>query len=357
MIPIKNLYYLLCYAWSILDEKDFVDVEALPEQDLPNLLARILISGVNRLLRQGIDRSYVTHGEDTQNPRGKLDIPDTLKRGLLLSNTVACVVDELTRDVLHNRVIRTTMHRLAYAKNIDAGLRHELRQLDAHLGGISLIRLRAEHFSRIQLHRNNRFYRFLLHVCELCFFALLVDEQTGEYRFRDFVRDEGRMRKVFQDFVYNFYRIEQKEFSVSSQRVRWDVTYIDLEAARLLPEMITDVCLENSERKIVVECKFTPNLLQENWGKLSTRSEHLYQLFSYMKHLESLGGVNERCEGLLLYPTATRSVDFVFDTQGHRVRVFTLDLRLGWSDIKDQLLGLLETWAPSLPTTQQHRAA
>ena len=30
------------------------------------------------------------------------------------------------------------------------------------------------------------------------------------------------MRKVFQDFVYNFYRIEQKNFAVSSERVQWD---------------------------------------------------------------------------------------------------------------------------------------
>jgi 5-methylcytosine-specific restriction enzyme subunit McrC len=56
MVPIGNLYYLLCYAWNRLDEKDFVEVEALPRQDLPNLLARILINGVKRLLRQGVDR-------------------------------------------------------------------------------------------------------------------------------------------------------------------------------------------------------------------------------------------------------------------------------------------------------------
>src|SRR4029077_20536403 len=65
----------------------------------------------------------------------------------------------------------------------------------------------------------------------------------------------------------------------------------------------TDVCLDSSSRKIVIECKFTSDVLQENWGKLSARSEHLYQLFAYLKHLERRGGVHENCEGLLLYPT------------------------------------------------------
>jgi len=159
------------------------------------------------------------------------------------------------------------------------------------------------------------------------------------------------MRKVFQDFVYNFYRIEQKHFAVSSERLDWDTSYADPEAQALLPDMVTDVCLDSSSRKIVIECKFTPDVLQENWGKLSARSEHLYQLFAYLKHLEPRGGTHEHCEGLLLYPTATRSVDFVFDTQGHTVRVVTLDLREPWADIKVQLLSLLNQWGPrSLPS-------
>jgi 5-methylcytosine-specific restriction enzyme subunit McrC len=347
MIPIGNLYYLLCYAWNRLDERDFVEVDALPRQDLPNLLARILINGVKRLLRQGIDRIYVACTQDSQNPRGKIDITDSLKRGLLPRNTVACVVDELSRDVLQNRIIRTTLHRLASTAEIDLGLCHDLRVLEKQLGDVSLVPLRAEHFARVQLHRNNAFYRFLLHVCELAFFALLADERHGEYRFKDFVRDEVRMRKIFQEFVYNFFRIEQKHFSVSSERLNWDTSYVDAGALAFLPDMITDVCLSTSSRKIVIECKFSHEVLRENWGKLSARSEHLYQLFAYLKHLERRGGANEHCDGLLLYPTVTHPVDFVFDTQGHTVRVVTLNLREAWNAIRAQLLDLLNPWKKS----------
>jgi 5-methylcytosine-specific restriction enzyme subunit McrC len=344
MIPIGNLYYLLCYAWNRLDEKDLVDVGALPRQDLPNLFARILINGVNRLLRQGVNRVYVQCAQDSQNPKGKIDVSDSLKRGLLMRNALAYVIDELSHDVLHNRIIRSTIHTLAATPEIDSGLRHELRMLERQLSDVSLIALRAEHFARVQLHRNNAFYVFLIHVCELCFLALLADEKHGEYRFKDFVKDEVRMRKVFQDFVYNFYRIEQREFGVSSERLDWDTTYADHEAKALLPKMITDVCLDSPSRKIVIECKYSPEALQENWNKLSARSGHLYQLFAYLKHFEKKGGAHVHCEGLLLYPTATHTVDFVFDTQGHTVRVATLDLREQWTDIKDRLLSFLGPW-------------
>src|SRR5262245_24204715 len=133
MIPVRNLYYLLCYAWNRLDESDFVEVDALPRQDLPNLLARILINGVKRLLRQGIDRVYIAKTHESQNPRGKIDLTESVKRGILLRNAVACVVDELSRDVLHNRIIRTTLRRLASTAEIDPALCHELRLLDMKL--------------------------------------------------------------------------------------------------------------------------------------------------------------------------------------------------------------------------------
>jgi 5-methylcytosine-specific restriction enzyme subunit McrC len=341
MIPIGNLYYLLCYAWNRLDERDFVDVEALPRQDLPNLLGRILTSGVKRLLRQGIDRIYIAERVVSQSPRGKIDVSASIKEGLLVRNAVSCVVDELNRDAIHNQIIKTTLRQLSMASEIDRTLAHELRTLWRQLNDISFIRLRPEHFSRVQLHRN---IRFLLHVCELCFYALLADDHEGSYRFRDFVRDEDRMRKVFQDFVYNFYRIEQNEYSVSSERMRWATTYADVEARELLPEMITDVCLASATRKIVIECKFSPNVLQENWGKLSARSDHLYQLFAYIKNFEYRGGVNVHCDGLLLYPTATEAVDFLFEIQGHRMRVATIDLREHWSDIKAHLLEFISPW-------------
>ena len=99
MIPIRNIYYLLCYSWNRLAEGGLVDIDALPRQDLPNLLAQILVNGVNRLLRQGIDRTYQDRAEDSQNPRGKFDLSSSLKRGLLARDTLACVVSELDRDV------------------------------------------------------------------------------------------------------------------------------------------------------------------------------------------------------------------------------------------------------------------
>jgi 5-methylcytosine-specific restriction enzyme subunit McrC len=55
-IPIKNVYYLLLYAWNQYTPKDQVEVGAEAGPDLPNLLGRVLAEGVRRLIRRGLDR-------------------------------------------------------------------------------------------------------------------------------------------------------------------------------------------------------------------------------------------------------------------------------------------------------------
>ena len=39
-IPIQNIYYLLCYAWDKLTEKEVVGVEAIDTTTLADLFAR-----------------------------------------------------------------------------------------------------------------------------------------------------------------------------------------------------------------------------------------------------------------------------------------------------------------------------
>jgi len=40
-IPIQNIYYLLCYAWDKLAERDVVAVEAIDTTTLADLFARV----------------------------------------------------------------------------------------------------------------------------------------------------------------------------------------------------------------------------------------------------------------------------------------------------------------------------
>jgi 5-methylcytosine-specific restriction enzyme subunit McrC len=345
-IPIQNLYYLLLYAWDVLDESDPVDVSPEPETSLAELFASVLNRGIDHLLRRGIDRGYVPYREGVAGVRGKLDLSATVKGNLLPRARTICDFDELTHNVLHNQILRTTVLRLIRVPGLADHVRESLAGTDRHLREIDVIPLSRRDFRSVQLHRNNRFYRFLLHVCRLVHDSMLVSEETGEVQFRDFVRDPHRMRYLFERFLRNFYRREQGEFSVRREHIRWGNATGSPLAMQLLPRMMTDISLTSADRKIVIDAKFYRETLQRQFGKATVRSSHLYQLFAYLTNLATRGGLNARVEGMLLYPVVGQRLDVSYVIQGHPVRVCAIDLCQPWQAIRQDLLALLA--APAL---------
>src|SRR5262245_40701890 len=309
MIPIENIYYLLCYAWNVLDEADLIEVGGIESTEIADLFARVLIGGTNHVLKYGLDRGYQEFSDDIPCVRGRIDTLRTRKLIAFRRAMAHCHFDELTHNVLHNRILKTTLRNLAGVKELDKDLRSSLLHLHRQMRDVEDCRLDRLIFQRIQLYRNNAFYRFLMNVCELINSALLVDENTGDYHFRDFIRDKDKMWRLFQNFIYNFYDLEQNEFKVKSDSIQWDAIAQDPVATTMLPDMTTDISLRSVNRTIVIDTKYYESSLQTYREKQSVHSEHLYQIFAYLKNLEVRAGPDKYAEGILLYPTVTQTLD------------------------------------------------
>lgn len=337
-IPIQNIYYLLCYAWDKLTEKDVVAVEAIDSTTLADLFARVLINGTNHLLKRGFDRGYVSQHEWTGRLRGRICFQEAIKRNARVTGRLPCEFDELSYDVLHNRILKATIRRLIRTQGLAAESSERLSQLCRLFSEIQDIELTNRVFGQVQLYRNNQFYDFLLKVCELIFRNLLVSERSGTSKLRDFVQDEAQMRAVFEDFVRSFYRIHTG-FDVARENLRWKWIPDDSVSERLLPKMQTDISLESPERKIIVECKFTPRATQNHFEAEKLRSEHLYQLNAYMNNLTGVRA--DTCEFILLYPTVANGLSADFTNGNRKIRIRTINLNQPWQRIHEDLLALV----------------
>jgi 5-methylcytosine-specific restriction enzyme subunit McrC len=340
-IPVLNVYYLLCYAWDTLDEGRLVDVSSEPFRSIPELFARVLASGTTHLLKRGLDRGYLSETADTRSLRGKLDLTETVKRNLLIRPSVRCAYDELKHNVLHNRILKSTLARLARCIDLDRRLKDEALGLYRRFHDISEIELTPGVFDRVVIHRNNRFYGFLIEVCRILHRSLLVDLKDGRSTFRDFLRDERLMSMVFEKFVRNFYRREQAKLRVHSERITWQD--VEAEPAHLtyLPVMRTDVSLDSPTRKVVIDTKYYASTLQSYHGAGTVHSQNLYQLFTYLENLKPTCHASQRLEGILLYPTTDVSLDLRYRIHGHPIRVATVDLNIPWREVRARLLSLL----------------
>jgi 5-methylcytosine-specific restriction enzyme subunit McrC len=203
-IPIENIYYLLCYSWNRLEEAEIVDVNAIKSTDILELFAKVLVSGCNHILRRGLDRSYIAIEEDTRRLKGKINFTNSIKRNLIKSAILNCEYDEMSYDILHNQILKTTIYTLLKA-DIDREIQEDLRGIYHSLNEVSLINLSRKSFRKVQLHSNNFFYDFLLKICEIIHDNIFIDENSGNYKFRDFTRNESLMARLFEEFVRNFY--------------------------------------------------------------------------------------------------------------------------------------------------------
>lgn len=243
----------------------------------------------------------------------------------------------------HNRVIKATLRHLAGVPNLDKDLRAQLLSLCRDLRAVKPIPLTRQAFRSIQLHSNARFYRFLINVCELVASSWLVDEATGDYRFRDFLRDENRMARLFESFVQNFLRHERPELDVRKENIQWALDWVADGSLDYLPQMETDISVRSADSTLVIETKYYAEALTTYFGKERVRSGHLYQVFSYLKNLEARDGPDALASGMLLYPAVGTSLRLGYRLGGHRISVCTIDLAQDWQKIRAELLELVDT--------------
>lgn len=118
----------------------------------------------------------------------------------------------------------------------------------------------------------------------------------------------------------------------------------------LLPVMEADVVLEHrrQRRRIVLDTKFTTPLSHRSTHRGGgLRSEHLYQLYTYVRSQEGEVADGFGSEGVLLYPATEQvpELDVATETQGHRLRVLTVDLAGSPSEIHGGLLSVVRSAA------------
>lgn len=342
-IPIQNLYYLLSYAWDHFQEGEEVDIDAHECPDLANLLARVLAKGIRRLSRTGFEHQYLPYQETTSRLRGRIQVAQSYIQQTHRKGQMICEYDELGGDTPANRILENSVSRLLKTPELTDEIRHEVRVAKDLLPVVTPTRVTDSSFHRIQLHRNTRNYRLLLSVCRLVHQGLLPEESQGAKRFRDILRDEVIMHRLFEAFVLNFARKHHPNAEIRAMHIDW-VGEWDAAAAQVLPKMITDVTLEWPDRKVILDCKFYKEAMVTREGRHRLHSAHLYQLNTYLQNKAHHPGW-ENAEGILLYPAVNHQLDYRLTLLGHSYRIVSIDLDQNWQAIESALLGLFNETA------------
>ena len=346
-VPIRNIWYMLLYAWNEVPVRQYLNVDVDQSPSLDALLATILALSMRQRLRIGLGRSYINEEQLLRGIRGRIDFVESVKRLAFESGQAYCRFQRFTTNAPKNQIIRTTLMRLVQTGNFGPEksraeeLRQRLRRLIRDLDGVDVIEVSSALIRRQQLGRNDADYRLMLAICDLVLQRQMPTEEAGSNRLLGLDRDTLTLHKIFERFVANFYRFHLKEWSVSAQHpLQWHTA----KTSQFLPGMVADVVLRHRAggQTIVLDTKFTPNSLAHGRSdKLVFDSSHLYQMYAYLRSQEHLSERLGTASGILLYPTVQWHLSEQIEVQGHLIRFETIDLSEPWKAIEAKLLELI----------------
>jgi 5-methylcytosine-specific restriction enzyme subunit McrC len=173
---------------------------------------------------------------------------------------------------------------------------------------------------------------------------------TKAYRYvcsGDKTRNQYLLRRIFEKAVAGFYRHElhgRDGWQVRPQvKLHWQAELPTDGLTSLLPSMVADIVLQHGpSRRIVLDTKFTSIITSRLYGGVGFKSEHLYQLYAYLRSQVGRGdGASDHAQGILLHPALDRHVEEAVTIQGHRFRFVTVDLATPTEKLRSALLDVV----------------
>ncbi len=334
-ILIKNIYYMLTYAFQVLKQSNYDEIMAEEFENIEDLFAAILAKGVAQQLKQGLYREYISRCENLSVMRGKLDIYWTINNKLQRKQMLSCEYDELSVNNLFNQILKTTAVLLLSQLSQNAKHRTALKKTMLFFNEVDLIDPSCIQWNRLRYQRNNHSYKMLLNICYFILDGLLLSTDKGEYKMATFL-DEQHMSRLYEKFVLEYFRYHHPDLQAAASQVTWN---IDDGVIDFLPIMKTDITLRNDEKVLIIDTKYYSHILQvhDQYDSRTLHSNNLYQIFTYVKNQDS--GNTGNVSGMLLYAKTEETIipDCDFQMNGNKISVKTLDLNIAFPLIAAQL--------------------
>ena len=322
-ILIKNIYYMLSYAFQTLNQSNYEEIAAEKFEDMQNLFAAILAKGIGFQLKQGLYREYRNCQEDLSVMRGKINMQGTIRNKMSRRQLLACEFDELSENNLLNQILKSTVLLLLKHGNVKARYKDDLKKKMLIFSAVDTLELTSVRWSAIRFGRNNQNYRMLISICQLLAEGLLLTTEQGEYRLAAFLDEHF------------------PQLSVTASQIPWA---LDDGSGTMLPVMQSDITLQLGSSVLIIDAKYYSHTTQEHYGRHTLHSGNLYQIFTYVKNKDyAFGETPHKVSGLLLYAKTEDQIhpDQTYQMHGNEIGVKTLDLNLPFEGIRKQLDGIV----------------
>ena len=100
---------MLAYTFGDLQIEDYKEVSSEEFDNVLDLLSRIIVGRLNRLIKQGFFRDYVRKSETSSSIRGKINLAESIKTLSLRKKQLNFSYNEYSINNYLNQIIKTSL--------------------------------------------------------------------------------------------------------------------------------------------------------------------------------------------------------------------------------------------------------
>lgn len=338
-IPIKNIYYLILYAFGAVKNKENLNTKGLETSSSFNdVLIKIFLHEVEKIIRTGIYHDYDLIDEDTLFIKGKINIKESL---INPNQKNRCSFDEFNNNHVCNKIIKYTLNRLLFENSIEDDLKKKIRINYFYFESVPLMEFSANDIKSIQLNRLNSHYQIALKFALFLNHELIPKNVKGTFDFIHIFENEETMSRIYEQFLFNYYEVNlDNVYHVKGgSKFNWEL-YRDDKQESNLPMMETDIEIRRDNALIVIDAKYYTNAFSSRFEVEKFRSSHLYQMNSYLNYYENK---YEKVRGILVYPSNGYSFYERYKrNDSFGIEFATIDLSKDWDMIDHDLMRLID---------------
>lgn len=334
-VPIRNLFVLLSYADNmpeLVHSMNDIDEDLITY----DFICKQFLKEVAIVERRGLVKDYVAFAEPTNRLSGRMVMEASMPYIISKKPIVVCEKDEYTANIRINQLIKSTLKSITLNRYVKQDTKARSFNHMELMGEVEAPLLTKSSFAKLSFGRHNMHYKRVLQIALLLHEMTLLSHKSGNWSLFSAEIDERALNSIFEKFLLNFYKWEQRDYRVKAESMHWK-----LEGNKaFLPGMLTDVSLshKNGLEKIIIDAKFYKDIFQVHHGKSSFRSGNMYQLFTYLMHQDP----NMKLRGILIYPFNGEQVDEKYDwNERITMEVMTLDLNESWDFIYSRLVSVV----------------
>ena len=338
-IPIKNIYFILSYAWKYFYLTQKKQIELDNYENTLEFFSNIFDSALSRYLKGGLTRDYIEFNEPISSIKGKIDFNSSINKFTLRNKKLYCSFDNYVSNNIINQIIKKTIIVLLKS-NIDKTLKISLKRKLVYFYEVDISNIDKTVFNKVKVAKHDKHLNFLVSICYYIYYSISFDDSEGKNILSDFNVENKKFGKVFEDFILNFYKkkLKPKGYRVGREIIKWDLSF----DSKYYPDMITDIIIEKNNKKIIIDAKFTNEIFKSRYNSKKFTSGHLYQVYSYLNNYRS-SNKDEEIKGMLLY--AANDEEIIRDinvVSGKELFINTLNLNNDWQKIEEELFEIID---------------